>query len=261
MASPKVTSLSARDRDIMFILMRWHLNRRRAMCPWPLEADGTNQLFVPPDIWSTLCRMRSMGVIPNEQARSRTQAVEVRPTLTLHIEMTGARCLMNPPEHISLLVTGTPQYEEFMNWLAFAEPLERDRRLVCVAWKGLLNTAKTWLQVWKAFPEAFEILVGASSVFQPDTLRERGIYIDTRHSHIVLNKLRRFWSEMQGLDPEYCRASAMPSSVHDRCVIARPVAARACTQAAMLPASTGDLDDTIWRRTWLTIKKEDPTNV
>jgi hypothetical protein len=249
----KSLSIADRDRAGLGQLMRWHLERRHQMLPWPLSHEETHMLWWPQDQWDTLHSMTAAGCIPTNY---KTVVTLYQGSVNVHLRHTSPGLLRAsrpvPVAHSTRIKTDAPGYEEFIAWCHKAEAVAREHCLVLVAWNELLDEATSWRQLYKAFPEAFEILVGAGKAMvahTSSTWENRDL-----HAHVV-PKLQDAWDLLQGTSAIASRAAIMPCELLDMLDKARPEAARLCAQAALFdPSHSGEIDTTPFAKTWVEIR-------
>ncbi len=252
----KSLSLSGRDEYCLPTLMSWHLSRLRQITPWPLSHEETLRLWWSDESWDVLKELEAAGQHPDNGVNVVVLAVED------HIHKVYLQCDRNTlliPKHASygsFNVTVRPDsdgYFALRSWLDEASERGKEIDLVERAWHKLLREATSWLQLYKAFPEAFEILVGAAPRYlaaMPDSFSERDL------RGYVIPKLLDAWAQVRGSDHLNSRAHSMPLEVREQVNAARPIATRLCAQAAMMPAeSAGRLDDSIFAETWVRLTR------
>jgi hypothetical protein len=253
MTNPSL-SLSMRDREVLIDLMEWQLERLRQTMPWPLDLEQTNLLWWPQDSWDTLQEMIAADCRPrmdsHGQGSVRMAHKEERRNGIIDIHHQQSKLIWSPNFQKSPAPIATsPGYDALVEWFQGAEALDREIHQVKRAWNRLLqhDHATSWLQVHKAFPEVFEILVGAVGPYT--TAGGRG-YAIAKAVRPVRDKLRIAWRVVQTNNAS--RAAIMSHVVREALEEARPLATTLCAQAALMkPSRSGLLDDSYFCRTWV----------
>ncbi len=245
----KSLSLSIRDREGLIVLMRWHLARLRQITPWPLDLNTTHLLWWTEEAWSTLNQLRSSGQMPgNGKHNVLLQVFPDKKAARLNhsggVLFGGGSNLDRVP-----VLRDSVGYPEFIEWHQEVYERNTEMRQVMEAWAVLLNEATSWRQLYKAFPESFEIIVGATSGYVATVSETWG----TRSIRsFVIPKMREAWSQVRGTNYQSSRAYPMPAKVQELLTLARPVAGRLCSQAVLLPPeNSGKLDDSLFGQTWV----------
>jgi len=251
MTTPKKSlSLSYRDREGLVKLMRWHLKRLYQITPWPLDFEATHLLWWPEEAWSILQQLKTSGQWANNgHDFAKLQVIPgKKPLIIKHKD----DVLLSPGDvhrDSSGIIETSIGYPEFIDWYDEVRDRDADIKQVMKAWDLLLKKATSWLQIYKAFPESFEIIVGAASVFLtvvPDS------WNNSPTKTWVIPKMREAWQQVRGTYHLSSRAHSMPSDIQEMINLARPVAGRLCAQAALLPPeNSGKLDDSPFNRTWV----------
>lgn len=248
--SKKSLSLAWRDRDGLRNLMRWHLKRLYQITPWPLDFETTHLLWWPEEAWSIFQQLKAAGQWANNgRDFTKLQVIpEKKPLIIKHIN----DVLFSPGDiykDSANIIETSIGYPEFIDWYDEVRDRDADINRVMKAWDLLLKKATSWLQIYKAFPESFEIIVGASSVYLtavPDNWSNAPL------KGFVIPKMREAWGQVRGTYHLSSRAHVMPLDIQEAVNLARPVAGRLCAQAALLPPeNSGKLDDSPFNKTWV----------
>jgi len=143
----------------------------------------------------------------------------------------------------------SPVFPIFQEWVGNALKIHIENKEVLRAWITLLRDATSWLQLFKAFPEVIEILIGAAPAF----IRANENSWNTKSiRNFVIPKLRKTWASVQGTCHLESRAAIMNYATTEIVSEARPLARVICAQAALLPAENSKaIDDTPFRNTWV----------
>ena len=216
------------------------------MAPWPFDLRETHLLFWAESDFLILEQMKALGTMPSNALNWLRLPVVATGTRQYLMIQSSAAVFMPPTSSRDIPRTAVQRdssgYPEFQQWLDEAVVIDTENQELVECMRLVLGSATSWLQVFKAFPEVLEILVGAT---------RNTMYPSRARDFYTLDCLSRLWGDLQSRDLARTRAHTLDFDLRQRVERGRDTALRICAQATLLnPEMAGRLDDSPFAHTW-----------
>jgi len=266
------SNLTQADKHATELLLTWHLRRRRQMYDWPLDFEQTKRLYIPPAALEHMEKLKQLDHDSTKRifciwvkvAGTSVQISHKGQGLPVHSKTKREASVVNTFDYVG--DRGGPRSAAFEEWVAAA----REEDKVCVqlinAWRALLDEAKTWPQVYKAFPTAIEPLLGAVGAttaleaYQIGEVHRIGrrfsdsYYYCKKHFDDLAPRLREVWAEFGRRNPQLLRAAELSQPLAEMIDEVTEKLGLWCVQASLMPAVPSTADNP-FAGTWIDQKE------